>query len=286
MYKSLFVPYSTHADQTPALLFASELADAVGATAHCAFASKSLDWLDEKENARVHEIFRKEGYIAAMDLADKLYAGQFEERVTEAKGKFEAFVKEHRAKHLRWNQPLNLYDPGAAQMQHEVGFYDLTVMSSAFSDTMYDHVINAALFGTGRPLALIRKPIAAETLKKMTVLLAWKNTPQALRAQWFALPILKLARKVVVAHAVEEDSRPRDFERVTEYLKAHGIAAEDKVLYGTERPETAMEKAYADVGAELLVMGAYSHTRWREMVMGGFTRHFLKASDRNLFLAH
>jgi nucleotide-binding universal stress UspA family protein len=286
MYKSLFVPYSTHGDQTPALGFASLLADTFSATAHVSFASKSVDWISAEENVRVQEMFRKQGYVAAMDLAEKLYASQFEERVALARRSFEDFTRKTGAKQLVWSKHQNLYDPGERQMREECGFHDLTVMSSTLSDTMASHVINAALFGTGRPLAIIRNRLSAGSLRELVVLLAWKNTPQALRAQWFSLPLLKAAKKVVVAHAVEDNSEPKDFERVAHYLEAHGIEVEPKILFGPQKPEAAIEKAYAEAGAELLVMGAYSHARWRETVLGGFTRHFLQDAHVNLLMAH
>lgn len=286
MYKSLFVPFSTHGDQTAALAFASALAEATHATVHCAFASKSMEGLDENERARVHATFRRHGYVTALDLVDELYAGLFDERVAIAKKKFETYVSKHGSKRLAWGEPMRFDEAGASQMQHECSFHDLTIVSSDFSDTMFEHVFNATLFGTGRPLTLVRQSMAASSLKALTVLLAWKSTPQALRAQWFALPILVAAGKVVVTHVVENDSKPKDFERVIDYLKAHGVKAESKILFGPEKPEIQIEHAYAQSGADLLVMGAYSHARWRENVFGGFTRHFLRDSSCNLFFAH
>ena len=286
VYKSLFVPFSTHGDQSPALAFASALANVTDATVTCAFASKSMDGLDEAERNRIHTTFRRHGYTKALDLVDDLFAGQFAERVAAAKKKFETFSAVHGHKRMVWGEPLRFDEEGATQMQHECGFHDLTIVSNQFSDTMFDDVINATLFGTGRPLALIRRTVAAVSLKGLTVLLAWKNTPQTLRAQWFALPVLKAAGKVIVTHVVEDESEPEDFDRVTEYLKAHGIKAESKILFGKSKAEQQVEDVYTQSGAELLVMGAYSHARWRQNVFGGFTRHFLRDSDCNLFMAH
>ena len=286
MYKSLFVPFSTNGDQTPALAFASALADVTQAKVTCTFASKSLEGLDEKERSRVHSTFRRQGYVKALDLVDELYATQFEEHVAKARKNFEAYLASHHSKHMTWGEPLRFDEAGDTQMQHECSFHDLTIVSNKFSDTMFEHVFNAALFGTGRPLALIRKPLAAAALKDLTVLLAWKNSPQTLRAQWFALPVLKAAKKVVVTHVTESKAEAKDIDRVTAYLAAHGIKAEGKILSGQAKPERQLEDAYESAGAELLVMGAYSHARWRENVFGGFTKHFTTSSPCNLFLAH
>ena len=124
-----------------------------------------------------------------------------------------------------------------------------------------------------------------KTLADSTIILAWKQSPQTLRAQWFALPLLQKAKRVVVTH-VQEGDAAEDIQGVLRYLEQHGIKADAKPLANVQDAALGLEQAYAEVKADLLVMGAYSHSRLREMVFGGFTRYFLTNSQCNLLLAH
>jgi nucleotide-binding universal stress UspA family protein len=84
----------------------------------------------------------------------------------------------------------------------------------------------------------------------------------------------------------ETPSSADELTKLIAYLKRHGINANSHTISNVKSPAAALEQYYAEQKADLMVMGAYSHSRLREMVLGGFTRHFLNTRSCNLLLAH
>lgn len=125
-----------------------------------------------------------------------------------------------------------------------------------------------------------------------TVAIAWNGSTEALRAVHAALPLLQTARRVVI---LQGEQRPP--VRMTAwlppfdlagYLLRHGMAVENRPLQGSSEDDVgaALLAATAEVGAGLLVMGAYGHTRFREWVLGGVTRHVLTHAVSPVLLHH
>lgn len=116
---------------------------------------------------------------------------------------------------------------------------------------------------------------------------AWNGSPEAAHALKAALPLLRLASAVVIA-TVEEPSDdtlpPLD---ACEYLSRHGVKAEVlAVKRGSGSIADTLLAARDRVGAGYVVMGAYGHSRMRELVLGGVTREMLRGAPTPLFLAH
>ncbi len=80
MYKSIFLPVSSHGDQQAALAFAAALAQGLDGEAEAVFASKSLTLLDAAQRHDVGDVLIKQGYGASQDLLDELYLKQYHER--------------------------------------------------------------------------------------------------------------------------------------------------------------------------------------------------------------
>ena len=86
---------------------------------------------------------------------------------------------------------------------------------------------------------------------------------------------------------VEEAGRAADPADLAEYLSWHGISATPRrVPRGDDGVADALERATTAGGADLLVMGAYTHSRLRELVFGGVTAHVLRACRIPTLLAH
>jgi nucleotide-binding universal stress UspA family protein len=124
-----------------------------------------------------------------------------------------------------------------------------------------------------------------------TVMVAWNGGREAARAIADALPLLTRAGKVVVT-TVATTSDTRDMEDlpdvdVAAYLSRHGVKAEVTRSAGIDidAGEWLLSQA-ADVGADLLVMGAYGHARLREFVLGGVTRTLLKSMSIPVLMSH
>lgn len=149
-------------------------------------------------------------------------------------------------------------------------------------------LVEEMLFQTGRPVLMIGEK---ETLPKMPqrVVLAWNGGREAARALSVALPVLKQARHVDVTTIgqINRDAEPP--EAVAAYLALHGISAEVShlLLKRGDDPEKAfIDHAAKKKKADLIVMGAYSHNRWREVVLGGFTRQIIGESIVPVLMVH
>src|SRR5579883_1389338 len=130
---------------------------------------------------------------------------------------------------------------------------------------------------TGRPLLVV--PDSAEWLDLRSVLVAWKDTGEARRAIADSLPLLRLAKEVTVAEILEEDDA---------WLARHGIAASQRVgdAKGEGGAPAALDEIAGLAGAGLVVAGAYGHSRFRELILGGVTQHLMRQSARCVLLSH
>ncbi len=120
-----------------------------------------------------------------------------------------------------------------------------------------------------------------------TVCIAWDGGSEAARALKAAVPLLTEAAEVRVL-TVESDS-PAGFPptEALRYLARHGVKAELTELPRGSSVEEALAEAVAQAGADLLVMGAYGHSRLREFLFGGVTRFFLdELTAPPLLIAH
>jgi nucleotide-binding universal stress UspA family protein len=140
------------------------------------------------------------------------------------------------------------------------------------------------LVQSGRPALVLPHAVNVAPLGGQ-VLVAWKETREAARAVSAALPWLQRARQVhVLSYGEEADASLRSIER---YLKAHGVAAtcHDGGPELGDAGNQVLSRA-ADLGADLLVMGCYGHSRAREWVLGGVTRTLLQSMTLPVLMSH
>ena len=126
--------------------------------------------------------------------------------------------------------------------------------------------------------------------KSERVLIAWNDGDEALRAVRAALPLLRTAGSADIAiidPPRTASGRPEPGGALASYLARHGIAAEVSILARTE-PDIAdiLIRRAREIGAGLIVMGAYGHTRLREAIIGGATRHMLERARLPVLMAH
>jgi nucleotide-binding universal stress UspA family protein len=119
-----------------------------------------------------------------------------------------------------------------------------------------------------------------------TVLVAWDGGKEASRAMRTSLPLLQKAATVVVAGAPSASSRNFDLERLVGFLAARGVTATTKVLDGSGDAAGLLLGAAREVGADVLVAGAFGHPRLQEFIFGGTTRTLLNSDGPSLFLSH
>ncbi len=158
--------------------------------------------------------------------------------------------------------------------------YDLAVVPhpEADEDVSSSDALHAVLFDSGRPV-LIAPRLAPETIGTR-ICIAWNGTAESAAAVAAALPWFHRAQAVRILYADEYQRRGPTAEGLQAYLRWHEITAEAALFKPQTREVGAgLLGAARDFGADLLVMGAYSHSRLRQLILGGVTRHVLENAD-------
>lgn len=130
-------------------------------------------------------------------------------------------------------------------------------------------------------------PESAAALPPAQVLVGWNGSVESSRAIKAAMPFLSKAKSVRVVSVREKDETwPSAVEAAT-FLKSKGVDAEGEDLERGDQPVDDMLIDEAQrIDADLLVIGAYSRPRWRELLLGGLTRRVLTKPPLPVFLAH
>ncbi|MCU7372159.1 universal stress protein [Paucibacter sp. O1-1] len=169
---------------------------------------------------------------------------------------------------------------------------DLLLMSQPDPDrpghTQARAVLEQVLLHSARPTLLLPYAASFKTLGQRA-LVAWDDSREAARALNDALPLLRQAQSVQLLSWREsledEDLRPR-LAALQQWLAWQGVAAEAR----EERSEIGVAEALlsraTDQDADLIVMGAYGHSRWTELVLGGATRGLLDAMTVPVLMSH
>ena len=164
---------------------------------------------------------------------------------------------------------------------------DLTILPMpASSDAWYAEAI---IFGSGKPTLVLPAGAKPRPFKLDTVVVAWDFSRAAARAIADALPMLEPAKQVRIVTVVNEKAldTKRSGEEVAKNLARHGInVVLDKVDASGNPIGAVLEHYTASQGADLLVMGAYGHTRLREFVLGGATRSLLAKPPLPILFSH
>ncbi|MEO5336679.1 MAG: universal stress protein [Magnetospirillum sp. WYHS-4] len=162
----------------------------------------------------------------------------------------------------------------------------IVVGGSAKDDIARALSLNAALFETGRPVLVA--PGTAPTMIGRHVAVAWNGSPQSARAVAAALPLLRRADRVTALAAGRVDEPGASLDDLVAYLAWHDIVADAWSLElgpGQDVGTVILDHA-AKAEVDLLVMGAFTHSRMRELILGGVTRHMLEKAAVPLFMAH
>ena len=174
---------------------------------------------------------------------------------------------------------------GAAGMHARL--FDVTVVGRPVSglSAPATSTLETILFESGRPI-LIAPPTAPKALSG-TVVISWNGSTETARTIALTMPFLAAAKKVVVL-AVEGVMVPGPTAtEIARTLRRGGIAADVREVAAGNRTggEVILAEA-ADLGASLLIKGAYTHSRLRQMIFGGATSHILAAAQLPVLMAH
>lgn len=158
-------------------------------------------------------------------------------------------------------------------------YVDLTLIGRrvARDGELCRRIVSGILFQAPAPL-LLNFTDQATDLKPCSVMVAWNSRIEAARAVQQALPILRQAREVRLI-LVDPPAKAS--------VARQGVTVTAETVAGGTRPVGDILKQRArEIGADLIVMGAYGHSRLREKFLGGVTRSMIETADRPLFLSH
>ena len=165
--------------------------------------------------------------------------------------------------------------------------HDLIVLARAERQTgaPASVTLESVLLHSGRPVLVAPAEPVASIGRKVVV--AWNGKAQSARALGASLPFLAKAGSVTVLTAVEAHTAGRPAE-VVRYLSWHSIRAEalEVPSAGPGKVGQILLEKVGEIGADLLVMGAYGHSRLREMILGGATREVLGHAALPVLMAH
>jgi nucleotide-binding universal stress UspA family protein len=195
---------------------------------------------------------------------------------------------------VRWSA-----DDGVAQISdlgrhvaHRARFCDLVVLPRPYGPgrgSEVEPVVEAALFEGHAPVLVVPDDVAPLGQPK-TVMVAWNESVESLTAIRHALPFLKAADLV---HIVIIDPPTHGPERsdpgglLSQMLSRHGVRCEIGVLSKTmTRVSDVLNRHAVDTNSDMIVMGAYGHSRFREAILGGATRNMLEQAALPVFMAH
>jgi nucleotide-binding universal stress UspA family protein len=234
-----------------------------------------------------------DGMVINADIIDALQKDN-KERMEKARKLITTSAEHHHVPMGMANAPLH---HASASFKQIVGIHDYVIAGEGrLSDLIvlgahdangYD-VLTPALFDTGRPV-LILPPKKNWQWQDKTIALAWDGSLPAARALYNALPLIGKVEKLYVlcGREADEELDPEAEKGVQIYLQTHGLAAQIiRVTRGDlSLPESLLARA-KDLKADMLIMGAYGHSQFREMVLGGVTEFMLKQADIPLLLSH
>lgn len=195
---------------------------------------------------------------------------------------------------LRWS-----VEHGVAQLA-DIGrhvasrarFADLVVLPKPYGKDRgveLEPVIEGAMFEGQVPVVVCPDGVDTPSAPKRIVV-AWNESAEALRAVRAALPVLKQAdivHVVVIDPPQHGPNRSDPGGMLSQFLVRHGVKAEIDVLSKTlPRISDVLMRHAVDVNAEMIVMGAYGHSRFREAILGGATRNMLEQANITVFMAH
>ena len=166
-------------------------------------------------------------------------------------------------------------------------YSDLVVFSAARSETLpsLKPTFESVLLTARRPILLAPEVTSSHIGHNVAV--AWNGTPEAGSALCAAMPFLENAVAVHLLTATSARTDADAVDRARNYLAWHGVGCELHLIEaGSEPVGAALSNKAAAVGADLLVMGGYGHTRLRERILGGVTHHIVNRPTLPILLAH
>jgi len=175
---------------------------------------------------------------------------------------------------------------------HRSRFSDLVVLPRPYGEdrgSEVEAVVESAMFEGHAPVLVVPDGYAAQGSAK-TVMVAWNESVEAMTAIRQAMPYLKaadLVRIVIIDPPSHGPERSDPGGMLSQFLARHGVQCEIDVLSKTmTRVSDVLNRHTVDTNSDMIVMGAYGHSRFREAILGGATRNMLEKATVPVFMAH
>ncbi|MBT4890388.1 MAG: universal stress protein [Rhodospirillales bacterium] len=153
---------------------------------------------------------------------------------------------------------------------------------SAVSATM---TLNAALVETGRAV-LVVPPNGTGSFGR-NVAISWNGSSEAARAVAASMSLIESAEKVTIFTMNGEDNESDVAGQLARYLAWHGVSADIETTYvGDHNVGEVLVTKCTECNADVLIMGAYTHSRLRQLIFGGVTRHVLAEAKLPVVMVH
>ena len=264
--------------------------------------------LDEPNDARLHiagdlaeQFDAKLIGIASCQPQPSVYAdgsfahGLVEQLRKEAEGKLHSLQQrfktafQNRIKDVEWR---SAFATPVDYVAHEARAADLVITgadrSGALNDPLWRLDPSELVMKLGRPMMVV--PPEVDRLKLASVVVGWKDTREARRAVVDALPLLQKAKEVAVVEIIESDgdraAAGRRVADVAAWLGQHQIDACHMVPNHRGDAVEQLIRHASDIEADIIVAGAYGHTRMRDWIFGGVTMDLITKSNRCSLLSH
>lgn len=214
---------------------------------------------------------------------------EFIQAANQAKSNFDAAANRLGVASSSYILAAEMADAGD-QFGQSARCYDLAVVAQEEPDdtSALDLIIEGALFQSGRPTVVVPY-INRAPLKLDRVAVCWDGGLNAARAVGNAMPFLKQAGKIEIVTVSAEQEKHKDTSpsRVAQHLSRHGLKPEIRALSSAGLSVVDAVLSYAaDNSIDLIVMGAYGHSRLREFVLGGMTRDILRTMTVPVLMSH
>ncbi|WP_160012540.1 universal stress protein [Rhizobium sp. 18055] len=171
-------------------------------------------------------------------------------------------------------------------------YVDLVLIGreAARDEELRKRILDGALFQSPTPIIINRSELELAPHAK-SIILAWDSSNEAPRAARLSIDVLKHAETVYVTMVDPVARMAANGEEpgadVAAYLARHGVRVQvDRIASGGRQADEILRQHALDVSADLIVMGAYNHPRWRQSLFGGTTRGMIEDSRMPVMLAH
>lgn len=274
-YKTLLVHLELNDDNAGILKIAGDLAERYKARVIGVAACQPLQVLYDAGFAA--------GDVLAQDRAE------ISEELALCKARFHDALA-GRTESLEWRCTIT-YDLLADYIAEQARAADLIVTGKDMGASLFDNSrrvnIGKLAMQAGRPLLIVPQGVAALPLQQVVV--GWKDSPATRRAIADALPLLRLAGRVTLLEITSEAGRADANGRLQDvagWLARHGVTADCAAVAGSGTEAGYFHAELLSRKCDLLVAGAFGHTRLGEWVFGGITQDVLLDPDGCVLISH